>query len=85
ARTARALGTSTRSLQRKLEEDGLSDAAIVDDVRRREVEALLGDPAWTLSGIAERAGYADARALRRACRRWFGESASARRRDRSAR
>jgi AraC-like DNA-binding protein len=80
ARTARALGTSARSLQRRLEERGLSYAAVVDGVRRREVEALLADPSFTLCAIAERAGYADTRALRRACRRWFGQSASSRRR-----
>ncbi len=75
-RAARAVGMSTRSLQRRLEQDEASYGAIVDEVRRSVVDALLGQPELTLDDIAERAGYSDTRALRRACVRWFGASAS---------
>jgi AraC-like DNA-binding protein len=81
-RVARALSTSPRSLQRGLAEEGTSYAAIVDSVRRSVVEALL-DSRYGLDEIAERAGYGDVRALRRACHRWFGATAAARRRPRS--
>lgn len=79
-RAARALGTSARSLQRRLEQEGLSYAEIVDEVRRDVVDALLAQAEPTLDEIAERAGYSEPRALRRACVRWFGVPPAARRR-----
>ena len=77
---ARAVGMSARSLQRRLEQEGAAYGAIVDDVRRSVVDGLLGHPDLTLDDIADRAGYSDTRALRRACVRWFGASASTLRR-----
>jgi AraC-like DNA-binding protein len=81
ARTARGLGTSARTLQRRLEQDGRTYGAIVDGVRREVVDGLLARPELTLEVIAERVGYSDTRALRRACRRWFGASPGAYRRQ----
>jgi AraC-like DNA-binding protein len=81
ARTARGLGTSARTLQRRLEQDGRAYGAIVDEVRRAVVDDLLARPELTLDVIAERVGYSDTRALRRACLRWFGASPGARRRS----
>jgi AraC-like DNA-binding protein len=79
-RTARALGTSARSLQRRLEQEGRAYGAIVDDVRKATVESLLARPDLTFDVVAERAGYSDVRALRRACLRWFGATPATRRR-----
>jgi AraC-like DNA-binding protein len=78
-RAARALGTSVRSLQRRLEQEGRSYGEIVDEVRRSVVDDLLRGSELTLDEIAERAGYSDPRALRRSCVRWFGATPAARR------
>lgn len=71
ARTARALGTSGRSLQRRLHEEGTSFAAIVDALRRELAESYL-DHGLPLPEVATRLGYADTTAFHRAHRRWTG-------------
>lgn len=74
ARVARRLGTSPRSLQRRLRAAGLSFRALVDDARRARALPLLraGVP---LTDAATRAGFSDPRALRRALRRWAAGAA----------
>lgn len=79
-RVARALSSSPRSLQRRLALEGTSYAAIVDATRKSEVHTLLTS-SHSLEEIAERAGYSDVRALRRACLRWFGATPADRRRN----
>lgn len=59
---------SPRSFQRRLEQEGLSLRGLVDDVRRTEYERLRG--ALTQAALADRLGFADAAALRKACKRW---------------
>lgn len=71
---ARALGVSPRSLQRALAARGLAYRALVDGARRDRARALLVRPELTLDAVAEGVGFADVRALRRACARWFGAS-----------
>jgi AraC-like DNA-binding protein len=78
-RTARALGTSVRSLQRRLEQERRPYGDIVDEVRRTVVDDLLLQSELSLDEVAERAGYSDVRALRRACVRWFDATPAARR------
>jgi AraC-like DNA-binding protein len=73
SRTARALGTSGRSLQRRLREEGTSFAAIVDALRRELAESYL-DHGLPLPEVARRLGYADTTAFHRAHRRWTGRS-----------
>jgi AraC-like DNA-binding protein len=68
AEVARRHGLSARSLQRRLEQEGLSWRDLVDEVRRSEYERLRG--ALTQAELAERLGFADAAALRKARRRW---------------
>lgn len=79
-RVARVLSSSPRSLQRRLALEGTSYAAIVDATRKSEVQALLAS-SHSLEEIAERAGYSDVRALRRACLRWFGATPAEHRRN----
>jgi AraC-like DNA-binding protein len=69
AAVARRLGISPRTVQRRLEEEGTS--------WRTEADALLREQATRLRQeglsrpvVAARLGYSDARALRRAARRW---------------
>ena len=72
---ARRLGTSPRSLQRRLLEQGVTFRTLVDAIRRHRAAALLGADA-SISDVADRLGYSDARAFRRAFRRWTGQTPS---------
>jgi AraC-like DNA-binding protein len=71
---ARGLGMSPRTLQRRLERDGTGWREEADTLRRDHAIQLLraGMPR---TAIAERLGYSDARALRRAVHRWDTRSA----------
>lgn len=79
---ARALGTSARSLQRALKEEGTSYQAAVDEVRKALSMAHLRAPDRTISEVAFLVGFNEVGAFTRAFRRWTGELPSAyRRRD----
>ncbi|MFJ1707656.1 AraC family transcriptional regulator [Kitasatospora sp. NPDC088346] len=64
--------TSERTLRRRIAECGTTYEAIVDGVRREQVEQLLRRSPSTLREVARRVGFADERALRRAVQRWHG-------------
>ncbi|WP_354644480.1 AraC family transcriptional regulator [Kitasatospora camelliae] len=64
--------TSERTLRRRIAECGTTYEAIVDGVRREQVEQLLRRTPLTLREVARRVGFADERALRRAVQRWHG-------------
>ena len=66
---ARRLGHSPRSLQRHLAIQGTSFRRVLDEVRRDRV-AELEREGLALDAIAERLGYRDLAAFRRAMRRW---------------
>jgi AraC-like DNA-binding protein len=70
---ARRLGTTPRSLQRKLRADGMTFRALVDGIRHQRALELVrkGIPAHQ---IADQLGFSEARAFRRAFRRWTGLS-----------
>lgn len=70
---AKALGVHTRTLQRRLKDEGTSFEKIKDTVRREWAERLLTQPSVSLSQIAQMLDYADSSAFSRSCRRWFGE------------
>jgi len=69
ASAARRLMVSPRTLQRMLEQEGTSWRAEVDAARRQQATALLAG-GISKTKAASRLGYSDARALRRALRRW---------------
>jgi AraC-like DNA-binding protein len=69
---ARAMGMSPRSLQRALAADRLSYRQVLDEVRYLVAAPLLAGRELSLEQIAERVGYADGKAFRRAFRRWSG-------------
>jgi AraC-like DNA-binding protein len=77
---ARALGMSTRTLQRRLRERGIVFAGLVDEVRRRLSARYLAEGTLTLGEIAWLLGYSESSAFNRAYRRWTGRSPSADRR-----
>lgn len=75
--TARALGTSARSLQRALRAEGTTYQAALDEARRDLAVAHLGQAHRTVSEIAFLLGFTEVGAFTRAFRRWTGESPSA--------
>nr|WSX53689.1 helix-turn-helix domain-containing protein [Streptomyces sp. NBC_00974] len=77
---ARRLAVSPRTLQRRLDEHGTTWSSEVEAVRRSHVTRLLHHTSLSIDSVAARSGYADARALRRAVRRWYGTTPAALRR-----
>lgn len=75
--TAARLAVSPRTLQRRLDEHGTTWSAEVEALRRADVTRLLRTTDLPIASIAERSGYADARALRRAVLRWTGHTPAA--------
>lgn len=74
-RVARRMAVSTRSLQRQLSARGSSFRDVVDTTRHAHAVELLRTNV-TLDEIAERLGFSDTRAFRRAFRRWTGQPPS---------
>ncbi len=69
---AQGLGTSVRTLRRRLAAESTSFQAVLDDLLRNA--ALEHLCRGTVDDAARALGYADGAALRRAHRRWFGTS-----------
>jgi AraC-like DNA-binding protein len=74
AAVARALATSDRSLQRRLQEEGTSFRGVVDDARRELAVGYLGDRRMTVAEVAYLLGYSEASAFVRAFKRWTGKT-----------
>ncbi|WP_297623005.1 AraC family transcriptional regulator [Nocardia sp.] len=71
---ARRLSVSTRTLQRRLADQGTSWREELEVVRYQHAKSLLRDTQLPLQSIAGRLGYSDHRTLRRAFQRWTGQS-----------
>jgi AraC-like DNA-binding protein len=69
-------GTSPRTLQRRLAEEGLTYFRLVEQVRFDTAIGLLQDPSFKLLNIAIELGYSDAAHFTRAFKRWTGTSPS---------
>jgi AraC-like DNA-binding protein len=74
---ARALSTSTRSLQRQLAALGLSYNQLLDQVRKDAAERHLCDGHLSIGEIAYLLGYSEPAAFNRAFRRWHDETPQA--------
>jgi AraC-like DNA-binding protein len=61
-----------RTLQRRLEVQGLYFEDIVDLVRRKRADQLLPHAAIPLTEIYQLLGYTEQSSFSRACRRWYG-------------
>lgn len=68
---AQLLHVSQRTLQRRLQEEGTSFQALLDDTRRELAEQYLTQPRMSLLEIAYLLGFADPSNFFRAFRRWF--------------
>ncbi|WP_296653411.1 AraC family transcriptional regulator [Paraburkholderia sp.] len=70
---ARALSVHPRTLQRRLDAEGVTFERLVDDVRKEQFLALIAlRMGPSLTQIAHVLGYAEVSVLTRSCRRWFG-------------
>ncbi|UVJ45328.1 AraC family transcriptional regulator [Pseudomonas sp. LS1212] len=68
---AQSLHLSQRTLQRRLQDEGTSFQALLDDTRRELAEQYLAQPNMTLLETAYLLGFADPSNFFRAFRRWF--------------
>ena len=77
---ARKVTMSTRTLQRRLKEQGVDFKGLVDDTRRRCSLNYLADSVHTPAEIAYLLGYSEVSAFNRAFKRWTGTTPSTYRR-----
>lgn len=69
---AAALGLADRTLQRRLQAEGHSYLALLDQTRRELAQHHLADPRHSLAEVSDLLGFVDASNFFRACKRWFG-------------
>ncbi len=74
---ARVLGTSERTLHRRLQERGTTWRAVIDGFRADESRRYLREGRRSLAEIALAVGFSDQSAWTRAFRRWTGQSPTA--------
>ncbi|MEO0322880.1 MAG: AraC family transcriptional regulator [Myxococcota bacterium] len=72
--TAKRLGMSGRTLQRRLADRGASYQALVDEARRQLAEKLLGDTRYSLAEVAYLTGFSEQSSFTRAFKRWAGQT-----------
>ncbi len=77
AQVAAEMHITTRTLRRKLIDEGTSFRALVDEVRETLSEELLRTARLSIEDIAERLGYAEASSFIHAFKRWKGVPPSA--------
>ncbi len=71
---ARQLGMSGRTLQRRLEEQGLSFRGVLDELRHEAALKLLRETDTPLLEVAFLLGFANQQAMTRAVKRWTGQT-----------
>lgn len=82
---ADALSMHSKTLQRRLLQEGRRFNDILDEARRERLLELLAQPnALSLTQVALMLGYSEQAALTRSCRRWFGRTPTDLRRDAQA-
>lgn len=77
---ARELAVSSRTLQRRLGDEGTTFREVVAVTRRRVAERLLAETDMSVTQIGRRLGFSETAAFSRAFRRWTGSSPAAWRR-----
>jgi len=82
-RMAAKLRMSTRTLRRRLKEEGTTYEQVLDQLRRALAERYLDQGDMSLTQIALLLGYSDPSAFRRAFRRWHARSPTTYRRGRA--
>lgn len=70
------MGISSRTLQRRLQDEGQTFHEILDDVRLNLANRYLGNEKISLSDVAHLLGFSDQSSFTRAAHRWFNDSPS---------
>lgn len=81
---ARYLGTSPRTLTRRLQEEGVSFRELLEQVRQQLARAWLADPAVAIHEVAYLLGYSEPSTFHRSFRRWTGQTPTVWRRQAGA-
>jgi AraC-like DNA-binding protein len=76
---AKRMGTSPRTLHRRLAEEGTTFQRMLDETRREIADDLLALPGARIKDVSYTLGFSDPRAFRRAFQRWTGRSPRVRR------
>jgi len=66
------LGMTVRTLQRRLQDDSLGFAALIDEARLQLARRYLADESLTISEVSFALGYSEPSAFARAFKRWAG-------------
>lgn len=74
AALAEQIGLHERTLRRRLADENTSYADIVDDVRRKLALEYLQTTRMSVEDVAWKVGFSDSANLRRAIRRWTGQT-----------
>ena len=81
---ARAMGLSSRTLQRKLAERDMTYRSVLEAVRYDLAMRYLDDPTKTVTDITFLLGFSEQSAFTRAFKRWSGKAPTAYRTDQAA-
>jgi AraC-like DNA-binding protein len=76
ARLAKRMAMSARTLQRRLDEEGTSFAAVLDDTRRELAGAYMAQRDVALADVSYLLGFSEQSAFTRAFQRWHGVAPS---------
>jgi AraC-like DNA-binding protein len=74
AEVARRLGTTERTLRRRLDGEGIAYKELLDGVRKTAAQQHLLNPRTSVSDLAFLLGFSEVSAFSRAFKRWFGTS-----------
>lgn len=74
---AEQLHVSERTLKRRLQAEACTFQSLLDEVRQRDAQRLLGDPRLAIKQVADAVGYADPANFARAFSKWTGMSPKA--------
>jgi AraC-like DNA-binding protein len=69
---AAALKMSARTLQRRLEDEGIRFSTVLDETRASTAKKFLADPKLALAEVAYKIGFSDLATFSRAFKRWTG-------------
>lgn len=73
---AEILNMTSRTLRRKLEQEGSKYSTLLEQARRRDAIQLLDTPDLDIQKVAELLGYSDPANFTRAFRQWTGQTPS---------
>lgn len=74
AEVAQRLGMTARTLQRRLQDEGLGFTTLVDESRMELARRYLADPTLSIAEVSFALGYSEPSAFTRAFKRWSGRA-----------